>query len=213
MLYSVRMRSASTSNCRAPATPTIHSLPKVGRNTCAAPSSASWSRARPRCLERIGSSARTFFSSSGAKLGMPVKRSSSPSVSASPIRRLPWFGMPRMSPAQASSASSRSRARKSTGLWIDIVLPERTWSSFMPRSKRPEQRRTKAMRSRCLGSMFAWILNTKPETFSSCGSTVRVSVGAGRGGGASSTSPWSSSRTPKLLTALPKKTGVRCPSR
>ena len=33
----------------------------------------------------------------------------------------------------------------------------------MPRANCPEQMRTKAMRSRCCGSMFAWILNTKPE--------------------------------------------------
>ena len=35
----------------------------------------------------------------GIELGIPVKRSSSPSVSASPIRRLPWLGIPMMSPA------------------------------------------------------------------------------------------------------------------
>ena len=34
----------------------------------------------------------------------------------------------------------------------------------MPRSKWPEQRRTKATRSRCLGSMLAWTLKTKPVT-------------------------------------------------
>ena len=33
----------------------------------------------------------------------------------------------------------------------------------MPRSNIPEQMRKNATRSRCLRSMFAWILNTKPE--------------------------------------------------
>ena len=37
-------------------------------------------------------------------------------------------------PAQASSATSRSRARKSSGLPIVNHLPERTCSSFMPRA-------------------------------------------------------------------------------
>ena len=32
----------------------------------------------------------------------------------------------------------------------------------MPRVYLPEHRRMNAMRSRCTGSMFAWILNTKP---------------------------------------------------
>ena len=53
----------------------------------------------------------------------------------------------------------------------------------MPRWKRPEHRRTNATRSRCLGSMLAWTLNTKPVTLSSPGSTVRASLGCGRGRG------------------------------
>jgi hypothetical protein len=51
---------------------------------------------------------------------MPVTRSASPSVSVSPMRSWPWLGMPMMSPAQASSASSRSEARNSTGFEIAI---------------------------------------------------------------------------------------------
>ncbi len=43
--------------------------------------------------------------------------------------------------------------------------------TFMPRWNRPEVMRTNAMRSRWLGSMFAWILNTKPETSGSPGAT------------------------------------------
>ncbi len=46
----------------------------------------------------------------------------------------------------------------------------------------------KAMRSRCLGSMLAWILNTKPENFGSSGCHRRASRPArGSGGGDSST--------------------------
>ena len=89
-----------------------------------------------------------------------------------------------MSPGQASSAISRSRAKKKIGLETAIGLPCRTMLSFMPRWKRPEHRRTNATRSRCLGSMLAWTLNTKPVTLSSPGSTVRASLGCGRGEGA-----------------------------
>ena len=78
-----------------------------------------------------------------------------------------------MSPGQASSAISRSRAKKKIGLETAIGLLCRTMLSFMPRWKRPEHRRTNATRSRCLGSMLAWTLNTKPVTLSSPGSTVR----------------------------------------
>ncbi len=89
-----------------------------------------------------------------------------------------------MSPAKASSARLRSWARKSTGLCMVIDLPLRGWKSFMPRSKRPEQSRMKASRSRWRGSMFAWILNTKPVTASSLGSISRSAVFCGRGDGA-----------------------------
>lgn len=73
MLNSVRIRSAITSNCRAPTTPTIHSAPTIGLKTLAPPSSAICCKALPRCLDLSGSSARTLFRSSGAKLGIPVK--------------------------------------------------------------------------------------------------------------------------------------------
>ena len=61
--------------------------------------------------------------------------------------------------------------------------------------------------------MLAWILKTKPVIFSSAGSTRRVSVCEGRGEGAMSMKHSSSSRTPKLLIAEPKKTGARSPAR
>ena len=43
--------------------------------------------------------------------------------------------------------------------------------SFMPRSNSPLVRRRKAIRSRWLGSMFAWTLKMKPETSRSPGAT------------------------------------------
>ena len=138
-----------------------------------------------------------------------MKRRASPSVSVSPMRSWPWFGMPMMSPAQASSASSRSAARNSTGFVIAIGLPVRTWCSFMPRSKCPEARRTKATRSRCLGSMLAWTLKTKPVTGGLLrGRSARGSARCGpAAAGRSAPMPSISSCTPKELIAEPNQIG------
>ncbi len=104
---------------------------------------------------------------------------------------------------------ARSWAKKNCGAESEIGLPVRTSFAFMPRLSLPEQTRMKAMRSRWFGSMFAWILNTKPVIFGSVGATARVSASWPRGGGATSASPSIRSRTPKLRKAEPKKTGVR----
>ena len=88
-------------------------------------------------------------------------------------------------------------------------MPVRATVNLMPRVKCPDASRTNAMRSRCFGSMFAWILNTNPDTGFSSGNTARSRAGCERGGGASFATPVRSSRTPKLLTAEPKNTGVR----
>ena len=96
---------------------------------------------------------------------------------------------------------------------IFTSLPTRTWNAFMPASKRPEHTRMNATRSRCIGSMFAWILNTNPLIAASLGSTIRVVVPRLLGAGACSTKKSSSSCTPKLFTAEPKKTGACLPAR
>ena len=68
------------------------------------------------------------------------------------------------------------------------------------------------MRSRCFGSMLAWILNTKPENGASAGSTMRaVPASRGCGCGAQSSSACRISCTPKLLIPEPKNTGVCWP--
>jgi hypothetical protein len=59
----------------------------------------------------------------------------------------------------------------------------------MPRWKRPDEIRTKAMRSRCCGSILACTLNTKPATGGSSGEIGRGSAGCGRGAGANSPTP------------------------
>ena len=52
---------------------------------------------------RIGSSGRTRCAVRG-ETGIPANRRSSP-VKVSPMRKLPWLGMPMMSPGKASSAN------------------------------------------------------------------------------------------------------------
>ena len=69
-----------------------------------------------------------------------------------------------MSPGKASSAISRSAAKKKIGELMAIVLPVATCRSFMPRREAPAAMRRKAMRSRCCGFMFACTLKTKPLT-------------------------------------------------
>src|SRR5215468_10421619 len=89
--------------------------------------------------------------------------------------------MPTMSPAKASSAVARSWAKKNCGVRMPIGLPVRTSLAFMPRVSLPEQTRRKAMRSRWFGSMFAWILKTKPVMAVSSGATTRPSAWRGCG--------------------------------
>ena len=69
------------------------------------------------------------------------------------------------------------------------------------------------MRSRWRGSMFAWILNTKPVNGGSVGSTTRASRRAAAAAAPSRTSACRISRTPKLLMPEPKNTGLWRPAR
>ena len=64
------------------------------------------------------------------------------------------------------------------------LAPLRALVTFMSRSKRPEQTRRKATRSRWRGSMFAWILKTKPANSARSGGTGPCSPWRGPGGGA-----------------------------
>ena len=121
--------------------------------------------------------------------------------------------MPTTSPAKASSAMERSWAKKNCGAESVTGLPVRTSFARMPRWSLPEQTRMKAMRSRWFGSMFAWILKTNPVILASSAVTVRVAAACARGEGANSAIASMRSLTPKSLSALPNRTGVRWPSR
>ena len=82
----------------------------------------------------------------------------------------------------------------------------------MPRLKWPEARRTKATRSRCLGSILACTLNTNPATLVSSGAIWRGWAFWGCGSGPKSAIPCISSCTPKELIAEPNQMGVMVPS-
>ena len=118
-----------------------------------------------------------------------------------------------ISPANAVSSNSRRWLMKLTTVLGRISLPLRTTFRRMPRVNSPLVTRKKAMRSRCAGSMLAWILKTTPENFFSSGVTTRCMAARGAGAGARSTSASSTSCTPKLLMAEPKNMGVCLPLR
>ena len=69
----------------------------------------------------------------------------------------------------------------------------------------------KAMRSRWFGSMFAWILKTKPVILASSAFTVRLAAACARGDGANSAIASIRSLTPKSFSALPNMTGRQMP--
>ena len=131
----------------------------------------------------------------------------------SPIPKSEWPTSPMMSPAYASFTVSRSLPKSRCELARRTFFPVREWVTVMSRSNLPEQMRMYAMRSRCFGSMFAWILKMKPENASSLGSINSPPTSRPCGGGAWCRKPLRISSTPKLFIALPKNTGVVFPLR
>ena len=97
-LYSVSSRNWSTSNWSAPTTPMSRWLELSRENSCTTPSSASCSSPFSSCLDFNGSRFITDLKICGAKLGIPVKRTVSPSVIASPILNVPVSWSPTISP-------------------------------------------------------------------------------------------------------------------
>ena len=83
----------------------------------------------------------------------------------------------------------------------------------MPFSNLPEQIRINTIRSWWLGSIFAWILNTKAEKSSLVGWTISSTAWRGAGDGASSKNFSKNGFTPKLVMAEPKNIGVNSPAR
>ena len=78
------------------------------------------------------------------EVGDALEESVSPSVSVSPMCSWPWLWMPMMSPATASSISTRSLAMKVSALASFISRSMRTCFTFMPgcsgRSRRGRRR-------------------------------------------------------------------------
>ena len=83
--YSAAKRAVTTSNCNTPTAPKIKSAPECGLNTCTAPSSPSCCKPFCNCFIFKGFLIRTLRNNSGAKNGMPVNESCSPSEKLSPI--------------------------------------------------------------------------------------------------------------------------------
>ena len=93
----------------------------------------------------------------------------SPAWIVSPSCRPVALTRPITSPGYASSIVSRSAPNAVVAYLVVSSRPLRSHVTVMPRSKRPEQMRAKARRSRCDGSMFAWTLNTNAEKGPSSG--------------------------------------------
>ena len=126
---------------------------------------------------------------------------------------MPGSNSPTTSPANASSTSSRPWPMSSVECASRTGLPVRASTASAPRSKRPEQMRRNATRSRWSGSMFAWILKTKPEKSARAGSIGPAAGLARAGAGASSRKRSRNGSTPKFVSALPKNIGVCRPAR
>ena len=119
---------------------------------------------------------------------------------------------PTTSPGNASSSTTRSSPKTSCACASVNGRPVREFVTFMPRSKRPDETRRNATRSRWRGSMFAWTLKTRPENGASIARGAPSASRRACGDGARRSSASSSRPTPKFDTAEPKKTGVAWPS-
>ena len=118
----------------------------------------------------------------GAKAGISGQSTGSSTQTASPTRKSLALTRPTTSPGQASSTVSRSWPVTDWAYFVANGLPVGPWVTTMPRSKRPEQTRTNATRSRWVLSMLAWTLKTRPENgrFERPGVAVAVLLRAGR---------------------------------
>src|SRR5690606_37574316 len=212
-LYSFFRRNWITSNWSWPTVPITFLEPISKVKSWATPSSINCLRPFSNCLAFIVSLLITSLKISGEKLGMPLNWMFSPSVSVSPILRLPVSYNPTISPGKASSMISLSWAIKEVIFEKRKGLVPLTWLYGLFLSNLPEHILKKAMRFLWLGSILAWILKTKPLNLFSSGLTSRSSVFLLFGGGAMLIKVSSISCTPKLLTAEPKNTGATLPSR
>src|SRR3546814_12670782 len=92
---------------------------------------------------------------------------------------------------------SRSWPNTDCAYFVPNGLPVAPWVTTMPRSNLPEQTRTKAMRSRCDGSLLACTLNAQAENGESSRRGEQSTSSRGDGDGARSTMAASSRRRAK----------------
>lgn len=201
-----------TSNCSCPTVPIIFLPLNWLMKSWATPSSISCSMPLFSCFAFMGSAFSMYLNISGEKLGRPLKCICCPSVSVSPILNVPLSGSPTISPGYACSMVLFRCAMNCAGEENRSVLLSLTWWYGVFRWNIPEHTLQNAMHDRWFGSMFAVILNMNPLNVGSSGCMVFSSAVVGPGGGAICTKQSSSSFTPKLLSADPKKTGAICAS-
>ena len=176
----------ATSNCIGPtAASTGAWSPRSGsRSTCTTPSSSSWAMPRRNCLNRPVSVTRALEKCSGRSSGcrgkldgrVDVERVADPHVGG--VDETDDVAGERLLDGLALLAEQPSGRT-----WWRRACRCVPWVTTMPRSKRPEQTRKKAMRSRCDGSMLACTLKTKPEKGASSGRGTSSSPTRGVGDG------------------------------
>mmetsp|Transcript_9828 Transcript_9828/g.19192 ORF Transcript_9828/g.19192 Transcript_9828/m.19192 type:complete len:270 (-) Transcript_9828:539-1348(-) len=131
-----------------------------------------------------------------------------PVVMVSPMEKAPGLTKPTMSPGYAFSIVSRRCANSFDGAERRTVFPVLVCKTCMSFSNRPEQTRTKAMRSRCFGSMLACSLKTNPLNSGDSGSISPSVLGRPLGVWLISMNLSRKFCTPKLLKPEPNQTGV-----
>ena len=208
-------RAASTSSCNGADHADDPVAAVSGLKTRVTPSSASCSSARRRCFDFIGSSSRTRRRISGREardagdadrlaLGQGVADAQGAVIgNADDVAGPGLLGEVALARQEEHRVLHRHHAAAA-------AVPQLHAALEAARAE-PQEGDAVAMLRVDIGLH----LEDEAGDLGSSGGIDRPAApaGCGRGGGASSAMPRSSSRTPKLLSALPKKTGVRWPSR
>ena len=119
---------------------------------------------------------------------------------------------PTISPATASETWTRSLDINSVALFNLTGFPVLAKVTSIPFLNSPLPILTKAIRSRWLGFILAWILKTNPENSGSSAANFSSPLTiCSWGAGAKLTKLSKKVSTPKLVKAEPKKTGVWSP--
>ena len=179
----------------APPRPAAARRPRSGGTPGSRPPRRAACRPVRSCLVRSGSATSTVRNISGAKNGSPVNCSASPSVSVSPSCSTPWLGMPMMSPA-IGLVEQLAALRQEGHHGVRAAAPCRCARRFEPHAAL-EVARAHAHEGDAVAVRRVHVgldlEHHAGELALASGCTARWSAGAGRGGGARSTSASSTS--------------------